>query len=164
VQLPASAYRSTCRAAVRGADTDRADQAPSHRGRAVGGASAARNRRVEPVARQRRVGCELGFCEGGSAGFFPGLWLSCRPPLAMPPTLRRRKRSASEQVTQPHLFDKDTSKKVQTSWRQSQTVAVSSITSRRVGRLSSYALTIAINCSPFLVNGSHFGNYLFACV
>jgi hypothetical protein len=43
---------------VRGAATHRPDQAASHHGRAVGGASASRNRRFESVPLQRRVSCE----------------------------------------------------------------------------------------------------------
>jgi hypothetical protein len=54
-QLPASANRSTCRAAVRGTATHRPDQAASHHGRAVGGASASRNQRFESIPLQRRV-------------------------------------------------------------------------------------------------------------
>jgi hypothetical protein len=27
--------------------------------------------KFESISLQRRVGCELGFCKGGSAGFFP---------------------------------------------------------------------------------------------
>jgi hypothetical protein len=57
-QLPASANRSSCRAAVRGAATHRPDQAASHQGRAVGGASASRNRRFESLPLQQRVGHE----------------------------------------------------------------------------------------------------------
>jgi hypothetical protein len=45
---------------VRGAATHRPDQAASHHGRAVGGASASRNRRFESVPLQRRVRDELG--------------------------------------------------------------------------------------------------------
>src|SRR6516225_8904429 len=62
-QLPASAYRSSCRAAVRGAATHRHDQAASHHGSAVGGASASRNRRFESAFLQQRVSCELDFGE-----------------------------------------------------------------------------------------------------
>jgi len=62
-QLPASAYRSSCRAAVRGAATHRHDQAASHHGSAVGGASASRNRRFVSAFLQRRVCCELDFGE-----------------------------------------------------------------------------------------------------
>jgi hypothetical protein len=54
-QLPASANRPSCRAAVRGAATHRPDQTPPDHGRAVGGASASRNRRFEFVPLQRRV-------------------------------------------------------------------------------------------------------------
>jgi hypothetical protein len=60
-QLPASAYQSICRAAVRGAATHRPDQAASHQGCAVDGASASRNRWFESVPLQRRVSCELNF-------------------------------------------------------------------------------------------------------
>src|SRR6516225_12301222 len=41
-ESPASAYRSSCRAAVRGAAAHRPDQTASHHGSAVGGASASR--------------------------------------------------------------------------------------------------------------------------
>jgi hypothetical protein len=56
-QLPASAYRSSCRAAVRGAATHRHDHAASQHGSAVGGASTSRNRRFECAFLQQRV-CE----------------------------------------------------------------------------------------------------------
>jgi hypothetical protein len=54
-QLPASAYRSSCRAAVRGAAAHRPDQAAPHHGSAVGGVSTSRNRRFESAFLQRRV-------------------------------------------------------------------------------------------------------------
>jgi hypothetical protein len=57
-QLPVSAHQSSCQAAVRGAATHRPDQAASHHRRAVGGASASRNRRFESVPLQQRV-CKL---------------------------------------------------------------------------------------------------------
>jgi len=57
-QLPVSAHQSSCQAAVRGAATHRPDQAASHHHRAVGGASASRNRRFESVPLQQRV-CKL---------------------------------------------------------------------------------------------------------
>jgi len=60
-QLPASAHRSSCRAADGGAVTHRPDQAASHHRRAVDGASSSRDRRFESVPLQRRVRCELGF-------------------------------------------------------------------------------------------------------
>jgi len=46
---------------VRSAVTHRPDQATSHQGRAVGGASASRNRRFESVPLQRGVYCEPHF-------------------------------------------------------------------------------------------------------
>jgi len=68
-QLPASAYLSGCRAAVRGAAAHRPDQAASHHGSAVGGASASRNRGFESAFLQRGV-CKLSVPRGQR--FLPG--------------------------------------------------------------------------------------------
>jgi hypothetical protein len=78
-QLPTSAYRSNCRATVRGTATHRPDQAASNHGRAVGGASASRNRRFESVPLQRRIRCEPDFRTGDNPALGPRNELTTSP-------------------------------------------------------------------------------------